>query len=147
MTNPFGPVGIAGTARDGYDVDENGNPYGTVENPFPIGAPIGYVIQSAASFGTGVPTKGFGEPDQFEAGYADYGANLRLKMLWNDHFEGLVGVQSVFVIAFGVGPLRASRRARSTRPERSASSVRRSTRTSARDRSKPSRRPAGHGAM
>jgi outer membrane cobalamin receptor len=95
VTNPFGPVGIAGSAREGYYVDENGNPYGTVDNPFPIGAPIGYVIQSAASFGTGVPTKGFGEPDQFEAGYVDYGANVRLKMSWNDHFEGLVGVQSV----------------------------------------------------
>jgi iron complex outermembrane recepter protein len=95
VTNPFGPVGVAASAREGYYVDENGNPYGTVENPFPIGAPIGYVIQSTASFGTGVPTKGFGEPDQFEAGYTDYGTNVRLKMLWSDRFEGIVGLQSV----------------------------------------------------
>jgi outer membrane receptor protein involved in Fe transport len=96
VTNPFGaPRGVATTAQEGYYVDENGDPYGTVDNPFPIGAPLGYVIQSRADFGSGVPVKGFGEPDQFSAGYSDYGTNVRLKMLWNDHFEGLVGVQSV----------------------------------------------------
>lgn len=95
VTNPYGNrSGAAVAADEGYYVDENGNPYGTADNPFPIGAPMGYVIQSVAGFGSGVPTKGFGETDQFRAGYIDYGFNNRLKMTLNDQIEGVVGVQS-----------------------------------------------------
>lgn len=95
VTNPYGNRGGAAVAADqGYYVDEQGNPYGTADNPFPIGAPIGYVIQSTAGFGSGVPTKGFGETDQFRAGYVDYGFNNRLKMTLNDQIEAVVGLQS-----------------------------------------------------
>lgn len=95
VTNPYGNRSQAAVSADeGYYVDENGNPYGTFNNPFPIGAPIGYVIQSTADFGTGVPTKGFGEVDQFVAGYIDYGFNTRAKMEWTDHFETVVGLQN-----------------------------------------------------
>lgn len=96
VTNPYGNrPGAAVAAEQGYYVDENGNPYGTADNPFPIGAPIGYVIQSTATYGSGVPTKGFGDPDQFRAGYVDYGFNNRLKMTLNEQFEGVVGLQSI----------------------------------------------------
>jgi len=95
VTNPFGNRGgAAASANTGIYVDENGETYGTADNPFPIGAPIGYVIQSTASFGTGAPTKGFGESDQFKAGYNDYGINTRLKYSLNDNFQGVVGVQN-----------------------------------------------------
>lgn len=96
VTNPYGPTGAIASTREGYYVDEDGVPYGTIENPYPIGAPMGYVIETATSFGTGVPNKGFGqETNQFKAGYTDYGVNTRLRMHWNDLFEGIVGVQSV----------------------------------------------------
>ena len=95
VTNPYGNMGQAGTsAREGYYVDENGNPYGTIDNPFPIGSPMGYVIQSTAGFGTGTPTKGFGLGDQYTAGYIDYGINTRVKMEFNDHFETVFGAQN-----------------------------------------------------
>ena len=96
VTNPFGNRGLAAvTSQSGYYVDEDGNPYGTNENPFPIGNPIGYVIQSTAGFGDGVPTKGFGEGDQFRAGYADYGLNTRVRTQWTENFETLVGYQRI----------------------------------------------------
>jgi iron complex outermembrane recepter protein len=95
VANPFGPTGAAASTRAAWYVDENGVPYGTIDNPFPIGAPTGYVIETAASFGAGVPVKGFGEGDQYKAGFTDRGVNTRLKMHWNDRFEGVVGVQSV----------------------------------------------------
>ncbi|WP_299595761.1 TonB-dependent receptor [uncultured Microbulbifer sp.] len=96
VTNPYGNRGAAAvSAREGWYVDENGNAYGTFDNPFPIGAPIGTVIQSVASFGSGVPTKGFGDTDQFVAGYLDYGLNSRVKTTWNNHFETVLGVQNV----------------------------------------------------
>lgn len=96
VTNPYGNRGAAATsAREGWMVDENGNPYGTFSNPFPIGAPIGTVIQSTASFGTGVPTKGFGDTDQFVAGYVDYGLNSRVKTTWNRNFETVFGWQNI----------------------------------------------------
>lgn len=96
VTNPFGNRGGAATAaRTGYYVDDNGNPYGTADNPFPIGAPIGYVIQSTAGFGTGAPTKGFGEEDQFKAGYNDWGVNVRAKYDISRNFQGVVGFQNV----------------------------------------------------
>ncbi|MCG8413849.1 MAG: TonB-dependent receptor plug domain-containing protein, partial [Pseudomonadales bacterium] len=96
VTNPFGNRGLAAVQADvGYYVDDDGNPYGTVDNPFPIGAPIGYVIQSVASFGTGAPTKGFGEVDQFKAGYNDWGINSRLRYSFNENFEGVIGFQNI----------------------------------------------------
>jgi len=95
VTNPFGNRGGAAvTAKEGYYVDENGKTYGTFDNPFPIGAPIGYVIQSTASFGTGVPTKGFGDVDQFVAGYTDYGLNARVKTEWSSYLTTVVGAQN-----------------------------------------------------
>lgn len=95
VTNPYGDMSRAATsAREGFYVDDEGNPYGTIDNPFPIGAPIGYVIQSTAGFGSGAPTKGFGAPNQFTAGYVDYGLNTRLKMEWSDHLETVLGVQN-----------------------------------------------------
>lgn len=96
VTNPYGDTSAAATAAEqGYYVDDNGNPYGTFENPFPIGAPMGYVIQSTAGFGSGVPIKGFGEGDQFKAGFVDYGFNNRLKLSLNNGLEGVFGVQSI----------------------------------------------------
>lgn len=96
VTNPYGNRGgAAASAREGYYVDENGNTLGTQDNPFPIGAPIGYVIQSTASFGSGVPTKGFGDVDQFVAGYVDYGLNTRAKTEWNSFFTTVFGVQNI----------------------------------------------------
>ncbi|WP_317933182.1 TonB-dependent receptor plug domain-containing protein [Halioxenophilus sp. WMMB6] len=100
VTNPDNaitsvPTGAATSARTGFLVDENGNPYGTVDNPFPIGAPIGYVIQSTASFGDGSPTKGFGEGDQYKAGYVDYGLNTRVKTVWNDTLQTVFGFQNI----------------------------------------------------
>lgn len=95
VTNPYGNVGAAATAsRDGFYVDENGVPYGTIANPFPIGAPIGFVIESVADYGTGVPTKGFGAGTQFQAGYKDYGLNTRLKMEWSENFQTVTGIQN-----------------------------------------------------
>lgn len=103
VTNPYtsvagggnGRPGAATAAREGFYVDENGIPYGTFDNPFPIGNPMGTVIQSIASSGTGVPVKGFGEGQQYVAGYVDYGINSRLKTTWNDMFETVVGVQNI----------------------------------------------------
>ncbi len=95
VTNPYGNRGAAAvSAQQGYYVDDEGNPYGTFNNPFPIGAPIGYVIQSTASFGSGVPTKGFGDVDQFTAGYVDYGINARAKTEWSSMFTTVIGVQN-----------------------------------------------------
>lgn len=95
VTNPYGNRGGAGSsAQVGFYVDENGVPYGTADNPFPIGAPIGYVIQSTAGFGTGAPTKGFGEEDQFKAGYNDWGVNMRLKYDMGRSFQGVLGFQN-----------------------------------------------------
>jgi outer membrane receptor protein involved in Fe transport len=96
VTNPYGNLGRAASSSTGsIYVDENGVPYGTINNPFPIGAPIGTVIQSTANFGTNVPVKGFGSTDQFEAGYIDYGLNTRLKTTWSEWFETVVGAQYV----------------------------------------------------
>lgn len=95
VTNPqfnFGDADVS--SRDAYYINPvTGEPYGTVDNPFPIGNPIGYVIQSTASFGNGQPTKGFGEDDQKNSGYTDYGANARAVFEWTDWLETLVGAQ------------------------------------------------------
>ncbi|MEE4110358.1 MAG: TonB-dependent receptor, partial [Halieaceae bacterium] len=96
VTNPYGNRGLAAvSAQEGFYVDENGNPYGTFDNPFPIGNPIGTVIQSTASFGTGVPTKGFGDVDQFKAGYVDLGLNARIRTEWSDNLTTVFGVQNI----------------------------------------------------
>ncbi len=96
VTNPqfnFGSANV--TAREGIFVNPaNGQVYGTLNNPFPIGNPIGLVQQSAATFGTGVPYKGIGEGDQFTSSYIDYGINGRLTHRWTDWLETVVGVQN-----------------------------------------------------
>jgi len=108
VTNPFGSAGGTfdnsantpeGINRSFYlNQDPNspffGQPYGTIENPFPIGNPIGYVIQSNASFGDGGPTKGFGTVDQRESGYVDYGINARATYTVNDYLEVVGGIQN-----------------------------------------------------
>lgn len=96
VTNPYGAVrsGAAVSAYDSYYADENGVPYGTVDNPFPIGAPMGTVVQSSSSF-SGDTTKGFGNGTQFKAGYVDYGLNMRVKKDWNDWFSSVVGIQNI----------------------------------------------------
>lgn len=96
VTNPYGGGSGAATGADsGYYVNpETGEPYGTFDNPFPIGNPIGYVIQSTASFGDGVPTKGFGQGDQFKSGYTDYGINIRGTYTFSENFELVGGVQN-----------------------------------------------------
>lgn len=93
VTNPETSPKADRTSRDGFYVDENGNIKGTQQNPFRIGDPMGYVIQSIASFGTGVPVKGFGGDTQHEAGFIDYGANIRAKYEWADWLSTVVGVQ------------------------------------------------------
>ena len=95
VTNPETSTKADRTSRDGFYYDDKGQLYGTLQNPFPIGAPMGFVIQSIAAFGTGIPTKGFGEGTQFKAGYKEYGANARAKISWTDSLESVVGVQSV----------------------------------------------------
>lgn len=101
VTNPFGEHGqAAASAREGIYVNQNpdspffGQPYGTFENPFAIGAPMGTVIQSTASFGTGVPSKGFGPVDQLESGYKDYGINVRGTYTFNENLELVTGIQN-----------------------------------------------------
>ena len=104
VTNPIGAVGGAGDDRlnggSNFYINNDpaspffGQPYGTVENPFPIGAPIGYVIQSTANFGDGGLTKGFGTTDQRKSSYTDYGINARLTYTLNDNVEVVAGVQN-----------------------------------------------------
>lgn len=95
ITNPETSGKADSSSRDGFYVDANGNRLGTLQNPFRIGDPMGFVIQSIATFGTGVPVKGFGEGTQFKAGYKEYGANARVKMAWSETFESVLGVQTV----------------------------------------------------
>lgn len=96
VTNPqfnFGRANVQ--AREGIYVNPaNGKPYGTLDNPFPIGNPMGFVIQSVANFGTGVPIKGIGDVDQFRSGYIDYGLNARLYYRWADWLETVIGAQN-----------------------------------------------------
>lgn len=93
---PTTPEGIARSFWINSDTNSPyyGQPYGTAENPFPIGNPIGYVIQSTAGFGDGGPTKGFGTVDQRESGYVDYGFNARATYTFNDSVEVVAGVQN-----------------------------------------------------
>lgn len=96
VTNPqfnFGRANVQ--AREGIYVNPaNGQPYGTLANPFPIGNPMGFVIQSVANFGTGVPYKGIGEGDQFTSSYIDYGINGRFTYRWTDWLETVIGLQN-----------------------------------------------------
>lgn len=104
VTNPVGSAGSA--SDDGWNGGSSfyinqdpdspfyGQPYGTQQNPFPIGAPIGYVVQSTASFGDGGLTKGFGTTDQRESGYVDYGLNARATYTVNEYVELVAGLQN-----------------------------------------------------
>lgn len=96
VTNPqfnFGRANVQ--AKTGIYVNPaNGKPYGTLDNPFPIGNPMGFVIQSVAGFGTGVPIKGIGDVDQFGSGYIDYGVNGRAIYKWADWLETVFGIQN-----------------------------------------------------
>nr|WP_241262971.1 TonB-dependent receptor [Parahaliea mediterranea] len=95
VTNPYGDrPGAAISGNGSFYADENGVPYGTVDNPFPIGSPIGTVIQSSSSF-SGDTTKGFGNGTQYKAGYVDYGLNMRVKKDWNEYLTSVVGVQNI----------------------------------------------------
>lgn len=95
VTNPETDTKADRTSRTGFYVDPQGRLYGTLQNPFPIGAPMGFVIQTVTSFGTGTPNKGFGEGTQFKAGYKEYGGNARGKIRFGERFEVVVGAQSV----------------------------------------------------
>ena len=104
VTNPYGGAGSgsddAWNGGSNYYINQDpdspfyGQAYGTLENPFPIGAPIGYVVESTASFGDGGLVKGFGTTDQRESGYVDYGLNARATYTFNDYVEVVAGVQN-----------------------------------------------------
>lgn len=99
VTNPGTINGAASQARQGWlvNADPNspffGQRYGTAENPFPIGAPIGYVSETVTSFGDGNPVKGFGSTDNRASGYQDWGANARATYTLNDYIDVVAGVQ------------------------------------------------------
>lgn len=99
VTNPGTINGAASQAREGWLVNQDpaspffGQRYGTAENPFPIGAPIGYVSETVTSFGDGRPVKGFGSTDNIPSGYKDWGINARGTYTLNDYLEIVGGVQ------------------------------------------------------
>lgn len=100
VTNPFGPTSGAATgAQNGFLVNQDpdspffGQPYGTLQNPFPIGAPIGYISETTTVFGDNTPNKGFGTTDNRRSGYIDYGINARATYRLNDLVELVGGVQ------------------------------------------------------
>lgn len=99
VTNPGTINGAASQARQGWLVNQvPGSPffgqrYGTAENPFPIGAPIGVVSETVTSFGNGNPVKGFGSTDNRVSGYKDWGFNTRATYTLNDYVEVVGGVQ------------------------------------------------------
>lgn len=93
ITNPDLSTKADRTSRQGFYVDANGQVKGTLQNPFRIGDPMGFVVQTVANFGTGIPVKGFGDGTQFAAGFIDYGANLRAKYEWSDWLSTVLGVQ------------------------------------------------------
>ena len=97
VTSPYSIVGASNStinSASGIYVDATGKPYGTLGNPFPIGAPMGYAIESISQ-GLRAPVKGTGDPDQATAGYIDLGFNNRLKYLVNDNVEAIVGFQNI----------------------------------------------------
>ncbi len=99
VTNPGTINGAASQVRQGWLVNQvPGSPffgqrYGTAENPFPIGAPIGYVSETVTSFGNANPVKGFGSADNRVSGYKDWGFNTRATYTLNDYVEIVGGVQ------------------------------------------------------
>jgi outer membrane cobalamin receptor len=93
LTNPDLSTKADRVSRAGFYVDAAGNVKGTLQNPFRVGDPMGFVIQTVANFGTGIPVKGFGEGTQFEAGFVDYGVNARAKYEWSNWLSTVVGVQ------------------------------------------------------
>lgn len=93
ITNPDLSTKADRVSREGFYVGANGQVKGTLQNPFRIGDPMGFVVQSIANFGTGIPVKGFGEGTQFEAGFVDYGGNVRAKYEWSNWLSTVVGVQ------------------------------------------------------
>ncbi|MDX2222517.1 MAG: TonB-dependent receptor plug domain-containing protein [Rhodospirillaceae bacterium] len=93
ITNPDLSTKADRVSRAGFYVDSQGRVKGTLQNPFRIGDPMGFVIQTVANFGTGVPVKGFGDGTQFTAGYVDYGINARAKYMLTDWLEVVGGVQ------------------------------------------------------
>ncbi len=99
VTNPGTINGAGSQARQGWLVNQDpaspffGQRYGTAENPFPIGAPIGYVSETVTSFGDGNPVKGFGSRDNRVSGYKDWGFNTRATYTLNDYVEIVGGVQ------------------------------------------------------
>jgi outer membrane receptor protein involved in Fe transport len=99
VTNPGTINGAASQARQGWLVNQDpnspffGQRYGTAENPFPIGAPIGYVSETVTSFGDGNPVKGFGSTDNRASGYQDWGTNARATYTLNDYVDVVGGVQ------------------------------------------------------
>ncbi len=93
VTNPDGSTKADNVSRQGFYVDANGRIKGTLQNPFRIGDPMGTIIQTVTSFGTGNPAKGFGEGTQLRAGFVDYGANIRGKYEVTDWLSAVVGVQ------------------------------------------------------
>ncbi len=98
VTSPYSILGATNattSARSGIYVDAQGRQYGTLANPFPIGAPIGYAVESISGFGLGAPVKGVGDADQATAGYVDYGFNNRLKYSFNDNIQGVLGLQNI----------------------------------------------------
>ena len=99
VTNPGTINGAASQARQGWLVNQDpnspffGQRYGSAENPFPIGAPIGYVSETVTSFGNGNPVKGFGSTDSRVSGYKDWGVNARATYELNEYVELVGGVQ------------------------------------------------------
>jgi len=99
VTNPGTINGAASQATQGWLVNQDptspfyGQRYGTAENPFPIGAPIGYVSETVTSFGDGRPVKGFGSTDNIRSGYKDWGINARGTYTLNDYIDLVGGVQ------------------------------------------------------
>ncbi len=100
VTNPYGASnGAATSAKHGWLINEDSNspffgqPYGTLENPFPIGNPIGYISETVTTFGDGNQVKGFGSTDNRASGYQDWGINARANYTLNDYVELVGGVQ------------------------------------------------------
>ncbi len=100
VSNPFGAAsGAATSANNSYLFNRNpsspffNQPYGTLENPFPIGAPMGYVSETTTTFGDRSLVKGFGAGQNLMSGYKDWGVNVRGTYTLNDYLEVVLGVQ------------------------------------------------------
>jgi outer membrane receptor protein involved in Fe transport len=100
VTNPFGTSnGAATSANNSYLFNRDprspffNQPYGTIENPFPVGAPMGYVSETATTFGNRSLVKGFGSTDNLLSGYKDWGVNVRGTYTLNDYLTVVLGAQ------------------------------------------------------